>query len=488
MQDYRIDVRCLDAGATISAVLFSSYGTPSGSCPAFVKGTCDAANSTSVAEALCLGRNACRIFPNTTTFADPCFGTPKVMDIALACNTGPGEAVCGVPPAPSLPNFTATVAVDFSTTIGAVNIAPSIQVVSQHFLWRDSPVHDQAFATLRQLGARNVRWVPWLPYAAYGVGELMPPSMSLCGPQNWQTGSQVEPITLDCGTGGGTIESIDFASFGQPTGNCGAYAKSACHAASSIDVVAALCLGKASCVVPTDAAAFGGSPCAGANFLAVSATCSSKTLHTYWNFTLPDAFFTDFWQAVDGDNSEPVPNFSTQPTWFYSPSDYNWPASPDQPVGYPRGPASACNNSLLGEYYGRLQVHTLCPPRPLDPPIFIQSFPPHLRRYGYFKTGSMVDEAGVTHTRPAGPSNISIIEVFNEVDYEHGYACIRKQVPTHPPATNLDNTSWATGNSSRISTGPCNVHCRVRRCRPRRPQARRPRQDDQICWTQPAQY
>lgn len=223
----------------------------------------------------------------------------------------------------------------------------------------------------------------------------MPPSQSLCAPQNWQTGSQIEPVTLDCGPGGGTIASIDFASFGQPSGNCGAYAKSACHAARSSDVVTALCLGQASCVVPTDASAFGGAPCAGANYLAVSATCSSKALYSYWNFSLPDAFFSDFWEAVDGDTSAPVPNFSTQPTWLYSPDDFNWPANPDEPRGYPRGPASACNNTLLGEYYGRL--------------------------YGYFKTGSMVDESGVTHTRPAGPSNISIIEVFNEVDYEHGY-------------------------------------------------------------------
>lgn len=176
MQDYRIDVRCLDAGATISAVLFSSYGTPTGSCPSFVKGSCDANNSTSVVEALCLGKGSCRIYPNTTTFADPCFGTPKILDVALTCSAGPGEAVCGVPPTPSLPNFTATVAVDFAVSIGSVSVAPSIQVVSQHYLWRDSPVHDQAFATLRQLGARNVRWVPWLPCTYANAHRARPPN------------------------------------------------------------------------------------------------------------------------------------------------------------------------------------------------------------------------------------------------------------------------------------------------------------------------
>jgi len=33
----------------------------------------------------------------------------------------------------------------------------------------------------------------------------------------------------------------------------------------------------------------------------------------------------------------------------------------------------------------------------------------------------MVDEAGVTHTRPGAPMDIRTIEVFNEVDYDHEY-------------------------------------------------------------------
>jgi hypothetical protein len=86
---------------------------------------------------------------------------------------------------------------------------------------------------------------------------------------------------------------------------------------------------------------------------------------------------------------------STQPTWIYSPNDYNWRSNPNAPSDYTRGSAANCNNTVLGEYYGRL--------------------------YGYFLNGWMVDEAGNTHTRPGGPLNLSTIEIFNEVDYEHGY-------------------------------------------------------------------
>ena len=401
MENTLLHAACADAGATIAAVLFASYGTPTGTCPAFARGACDAATSASVVQAACVGRRECVVYPNTTTFGDPCFGTAKTLAVALTCSTGAGSADCGVappPPPPVLANFSAAVNVHWDRVTASVYAAPSIQVVSHHALWRTAPTHDQAFATLRQLGSQSVRFVPWVPYAQHGVGELMPPSYggALCGRQNWAVGAQVEPETLDCGPLGGTIESVTFASYGKATGNCGAYARSAtCDAANSSAVVAALCVGKPSCVVPTASGGAYGAPCDGA-YLAVQLQCSNHSLvKAYWNMTLPDQFMSDWWDAVDGDNSNGLPNFSTQPTWLYSPADYNWNADPAQPWGYSRGSFSNCNNTLLGEYYARL--------------------------YGYFATGEMVDEGGVRHTRPGGALKIRQIEVFNEVDYEHGY-------------------------------------------------------------------
>ena len=401
MQNEVMHAACADAGATISAVLFASYGTPTGSCPSFSRGSCDASTSVSVVQAACVGRHECDVYPNTTTFADPCFGTAKVLAVTLTCSSGAGSAACGVlpppPPPPPPANFSATVAVHWGAITANVLASPSIQVVSHHALWRSAPTHDQAFATLKQLGAQSVRFVPWVPYAQHGVGELMPPSHggALCSRQNYAAGPQIEPETLDCGPFGGEIESVTFASFGKATGNCGAYARSAsCDAANSSAVVAALCVGKKSCVVPTASGGAFGSPCDGA-YLAVQLQCSNHSATiAYWNMTLPDQFMQDYWDGVDGDNSNALPNFSTQPTWLYS-SDYSWNADPSQPWDYSRGSFTDCDNKLLEGYYARL--------------------------YGYFATGSMVDEGGVTHTRPGGALNIRQIEVFNEVDYEHGY-------------------------------------------------------------------
>jgi hypothetical protein len=402
MDAVTMQLSCEDPGATLS-ILFASYGTPTGACPSFQRGACDAANSTAVASAACANQHACTLWPNTTTFGDPCFGTAKHLALTAACSTGSGAATCGSPPPPPqpvAPNFTAAVTVDFAAPTGAtMRVAPSIQVVSQARLFRGAAQHDQAWATLAQLGARNVRFVPWLMYGAAGVGALMPPSVGhVCGPQNWLGGGgqRGEPATLSCGASGGAIESVDFASFGTPRGACGAYAVNpACHAPNSSAVVAALCVGKAACSVPTAAGGPFGTPCGGPLWLAVQAKCTNGSATVaYWNLTLADAFFSDFWAAVDGDASDAIPNFSTQPAWLYG-SDYAWNADPNQPSNYCRGPAAACDNELLGAYYGRL--------------------------WAYFKLGAMVDEAGVTHTRPGPPLDIRTIEVFNEVDYEHGY-------------------------------------------------------------------
>lgn len=413
MQNTLLTLAC-PAPYTISSILFASYGTPdlSGSCGAYSKGACDAANTSAVVSSLCLGKQSCGVFPNTTTFGDPCFGTVKDLSVEFICSSPSssqtilGSAICGtVPPSPSSPNITATVSVpSWKNATGKLQIEPSIQVVSQHFLFRDSPIHDQSFATLAALGAKHVRWVPWIPYPSYGVGELMPPSPGnqLCGLANWANGGQSAPVTLDCGAGS-TITSVDFASFGQPAGMCGNFAVNAgCHAPTSASVVSSMCVGRQSCAIPTlrgPSSPFGADPCPQqtATWLAVQVQCSDARGRTYWNLTNADNFLTDFWEAVDGDNSHPIPNFSTQPSWLYSLADYSWPENADIPwYGYDRGTAPAANLTQLGDYYGRL--------------------------YAYFMQNGFTDEFGVLHTRTSGPPlNMSIIEIFNEVDYEHGH-------------------------------------------------------------------
>jgi hypothetical protein len=400
MANTALSLQCNGAAATLS-ITFASYGTPSdGSCGSFAVGACNAANSSAIVSAACDGRNACTVFPNTTTFGDPCFGTAKVLAVEATCSDGgSGTSSCSTPQPPPETPYNASVRVaDWSAVRPSpLNIEPSVQVVSQHFLFRDSPIAAQSWATLSSLGARSVRFVPWIPYPSVGVGELDPPSVGVaCTPASTALGGQSAPVALSCGPRGGVMSALAFGDLGQPTGTCnGGFAKGPCSAPAGVvaGVFATACAGKASCSLPTDPAAYGGSPCpAGApTWLAVAATCSAPgAVVTYWNMSLVDAFISDFWAAVGGNATRPIINFSTQPTWLYSLTSYNYPQNADSPwYGYDRGSAPAPNGTALGDYYGRM--------------------------ISWFTRGSFVDEAGDTRVRdPSLPLlNITLVEVFN---------------------------------------------------------------------------
>ena len=81
-----------DTGAVFESVEFASYGNPTGSACAYTLGDCNAANSISIVEKLCLNQNSCDIYPNTTTFGDPCYGVEKELAVQLKCSNG-GEGM-----------------------------------------------------------------------------------------------------------------------------------------------------------------------------------------------------------------------------------------------------------------------------------------------------------------------------------------------------------------------------------------------------------
>lgn len=71
------------AGTTFRQVLFASYGTPTGTGPDYVKGSCHAASSeTKVAEAF-LNKSSGSIAATNATFSDPCVNTQKRLAIVL---------------------------------------------------------------------------------------------------------------------------------------------------------------------------------------------------------------------------------------------------------------------------------------------------------------------------------------------------------------------------------------------------------------------
>ncbi len=88
------------------------------------------------------------------------------------------------------------------------------------------------------------------------------------------TAAENESLTLTC-PADHLIESVVFASYGNPTGTCTDLAAGDCNASDSVAVVEALCLGRPSCTVTATNAAFG-DPCNGTTkSLSVAVTCGA---------------------------------------------------------------------------------------------------------------------------------------------------------------------------------------------------------------------
>ncbi|XP_038716273.1 beta-galactosidase 5-like [Tripterygium wilfordii] len=73
-------------GQTISTIKFASFGTPSGTCGSFHKGTCHAPNSQAIVEKMCLGQKSCSVTINSFG-ADPCPNVLKSLSVEAVCST-----------------------------------------------------------------------------------------------------------------------------------------------------------------------------------------------------------------------------------------------------------------------------------------------------------------------------------------------------------------------------------------------------------------
>jgi len=154
------------SSTVVSTINFASYGTPTGFCGAFSKGSCDSGNSMPVVAGACLNKATCTILAQNSVFGDPCRNTLKRLYI---------HAVCGLP----------------------LSVCASVDENS--------------------------------------VATISCPSSTV-------------------------VKTIKFASYGTPTGSCGAFSKGSCDSGNSMPVVAGACLNKATCTIYAQNSVFG-DPC-----------------------------------------------------------------------------------------------------------------------------------------------------------------------------------------------------------------------------------
>ena len=92
-----VSLECAGEGATISSIDFAAFGTPYGTCGEYHhNASCDAANATAVAEALCLGQASCSV-PSYPALGDPCFDVYKTLIVQGRCSDGEGPSTLWLP-------------------------------------------------------------------------------------------------------------------------------------------------------------------------------------------------------------------------------------------------------------------------------------------------------------------------------------------------------------------------------------------------------
>ena len=94
-----LQLSCDDAGATIAAIRFASFGSPTGACPDYAAGACAAPASAAVVTAACAGKHSCAVDASNDVFGgDPCPGTPKTLKVVAHCSSGGGSQPNGGAP------------------------------------------------------------------------------------------------------------------------------------------------------------------------------------------------------------------------------------------------------------------------------------------------------------------------------------------------------------------------------------------------------
>lgn len=137
------------------------------------------------------------------------------------------------------------------------------------------------------------------------TGTSLPESRTITCAESYEGGS----VSLTCSNG--LISAIDFASYGTPSGKCGAYtASSWCHASSTYTIVYNICIHLASCSIEANNNVFG-DPCIFTEKrLYIQVTCANTPGPTYGPTLAPSTIPT----ATTTTTTIPTASTTTAPT------------------------------------------------------------------------------------------------------------------------------------------------------------------------------
>ncbi len=91
-----VSLQC-EAGRTITAVDFASFGNPTGMCGTYKAGTCSGGSALQAIKTACLGKSNCSLTVASSLLGDGCSGQAKTLDVQVTC-MGSGGSAPGVCP------------------------------------------------------------------------------------------------------------------------------------------------------------------------------------------------------------------------------------------------------------------------------------------------------------------------------------------------------------------------------------------------------
>ncbi len=267
------------AGTVIKDITFASYGQPQGGCgqgEVLTVGSCHAPSSQTIVEANCLGKDTCLVPVDWMSLGeDPCPNQAKWFSASAECEA----PVCGDGV------LTSDEECDDGNNVngdGCEGDCSEDACAGENPCQNDGLCYDQfrgfscgCFPGTSGELCQNTDPCDPNPCGQNeqcwdlgdGSHECTCPDGYFgdnCVPGDCAGGAEYDFLELGCAAGQ-VITSVDFASYGTPSGLCGDYGVEAgCDAATSVSVVEAQCLGKQTCSVHATNVTFG-DPCEGTN-------------------------------------------------------------------------------------------------------------------------------------------------------------------------------------------------------------------------------
>eukprot|EP01084_Bolivina_argentea_P233185 392808_1 len=216
----------------------------------------------------------------------------------------------------------ANVSINWTDTIGVSNIVPSVNVIFSPLFLPESPIHDNIWKSLADLNTSYLRFQEYRYYPRFCIAQLEPPSGKyLCKHLNGDSYYQNWSISLQCPTSNSLINNIQFASYGNPQGNCGNFTiDPKCHYNNTLQIVKSKCLNKNSCSFDVNDQIFGNNDnnwCdknIKLHSFSVQITCNIDYNYSNWDFSYMDKTVIPFMETFP--NS--VMLFSAKPDWEFS--------------------------------------------------------------------------------------------------------------------------------------------------------------------------